>query len=58
VQVAALAHLTEGPDLPLFFTVAMEKSVIDLVGTLCNKNQALEIFKAETKSDVSTHFVL
>jgi hypothetical protein len=51
------AHL-EGLDLTLLLTVEMEKSVIDLVGSLCNRSQALKIFKAETKSDVSIHLVL
>jgi hypothetical protein len=57
VQLSALAHLAEGLGLPEIFTVDMEKSVIDLVDTLCNKTQALKIFKAETISVVSTHLI-
>jgi hypothetical protein len=43
--LAALARLAEGPDCPLLVAVEMEKSVIDLVGTLCNVSQALKILK-------------
>jgi hypothetical protein len=49
VQLATLAHLAKGLGCPLLLAVEMEKSVIDLVGILCNVNQALKILKLLVK---------